>query len=182
MTSASLVDTSAHAISTTARLFVALWPSTELARDLRARCNGRTEGSRAHWVAVPKLHVTLHFLGDVPRPRLAELGPALQVPFQPFELSFSRFELWPRGLLVALPDAVPQALSELHAALGQALRNVGLPTDTRTFTPHITLARRHAGPLATQAGSPLHWPVRDYVLVESQTAHHGAYRVLQHYR
>ena len=103
-------------------------------------------GVGARPVAPEQLHLTLHFLGNVPRQQVPELRSVLRVPFRPFELRFSHCELWPGGLLVVSPDAVPAALADLHAALREALHRLGLRTEARAFRPHITLARRHAGP------------------------------------
>ena len=35
-----------------------------------------------------RLHLTLHFIGAVSRDRVAALAAALQVPFEPFSMSF----------------------------------------------------------------------------------------------
>jgi 2'-5' RNA ligase len=71
---------------------------------------------------------------------------------------------------------VPQPLSDLHRALGDALERVGLPREDRTFRPHVTLARRAQG--TTPAPGPAaRWRVRDYALVESAQG----YRVLHRF-
>lgn len=132
-------------------------------------------------VAPAQLHLTLHFLGNVPRARIPLLCSALRVPFQRHELRFSRCELWPGGVLVAAPDAVPPALSDLRAALGEALRGMGLPVEARAFRPHITLARRFTGPVPPALTKPLAWPVRRFALVESGAASGGGYAVLRRY-
>lgn len=132
-------------------------------------------------VARERLHLTLHFMGSVPNDRLPLLRAALRVPFQPFALRFSRCEHWPGGLLVAPPDRVPQALAALHADLGDELHRLGVPLDARRFRPHITLARRHAGPAPGAAELALGWDVRAYALVQSRAHEGGAYTVLQVY-
>jgi len=164
-----------------ARLFIALWPGDSLRqalRDWREPCPGGV-GTRP--VALEQLHLTLHFLGNVPRQQVPELHHALRVPFRVFELIFSRCERWPGGLLVVSPDAVPPVLADLHAALREALHRVGLPTEARAFRPHITLARRHTGPLPPAAVPALHWNVRGYALVESGARAGGGYAVLEAY-
>ncbi len=124
------------------------------------------------------MHLTLHFLGQVPRARIPELCSALRTPFQHHELRFSRCECWRGGLLVAVPDEVPPALTDLQTALGETLRRLGLPAETRAFRPHVTLARRFAGPLPPIRSKPLAWPVRRCALVESGAAADGGYAVL----
>lgn len=168
-------------ICETARLFIALWPEAALASALHAQCGVCIGGPHTRVVAPQRVHLTLHFLGQVPRQQVPALVSALRVPFQPFELSFSRCEQWPHGLLVAVPDTVTPPLSQLHAALGEVLQGLGLPVDERQFRPHLTLARRHTKPLPEPTGPPLRWPVAGYVLVESQATPPGAYHVVQDY-
>lgn len=164
-----------------ARLFIALWPDDALRQalhDWREPCPGGV-GTRP--VAPEQLHLTLHFLGAVPNQQVPPLRSALRVPFRAFELGFSRCERWPGGVLVVPPDAVPTALAGLHAALGEALRRLGLPAQARAFRPHITLARRHTGPVPPAAAAALRWLVRGYVLVESGARAGGGYDVLETY-
>lgn len=126
-------------------------------------------------------HVTLHFIGPVPRWRLPVLQAALAEPVTPFELRFGEPALWPHGLAVLLPITVPSPLQCLHAQLGQQVRQLGLRCDERAYRPHLTLARR-----AAHAVPPAHlpawgWPVRGYALMESTGDTSQRYRVLQHY-
>lgn len=161
-----------------ARLFIALWPGAALRRALSAWRELHDGGAGMRLLPPGQLHLTLHFLGQVPRARIPALCSALRVPFQRHELRFSRCECWPGGLLVALPDKVPPALADLQAALGDALRRLGLATEARPFRPHVTLARRFRGPLPPALARPLSWPVRRCALVESGAAADGGYGVL----
>lgn len=164
-----------------ARLFTALWPGPAQARSLATLCGSDAVGADARPVARHSIHLTLNFLGNVPRHRLAELVPALHVPFQPFELDFSRCEQWRHGLVVAVPDAVPAPMVHLHAELNKVLSRLGLPVEQRAFRPHLTLARRHFQPPPTRTGPPLRWLVDGYVLAQSGATPGGDYRVLQRY-
>ena len=165
----------------TARLFIALWPGPDLASALHAQCGVCATDPSARVVTPQRVHLTLHFLGAVPRQRLPALVTALQVPFQPFELRFSHCEQWPHGLRVAVPDTAVPPLIRLHAALGEALQGLGLPVEQRPFRPHLTLARRTTAPLPAPNGPALRWPVSGYALVESQASPPGAYKVVQAY-
>jgi RNA 2',3'-cyclic 3'-phosphodiesterase len=151
----------------TARLFVALWPDAAVRAALADRRDRWQWNTGARPVRTDKLHLTLHFLGAVPRARLPELRSALRRPFVAFELEFGRATLWPRGLAVIEPVAVPPPLRELHAALGEALLHLGLPCETAPWRPHVTLARRAAAAAPPAEAAALHWPVRGYALVES---------------
>lgn len=164
-----------------ARLFIALWPGAAQQQALRAWCEPGLAGAGTKPVAQQQLHLTLHFLGAVPRERLPQLRSALRVPLQAFELGFSRCERWPGGLLVVVPDAVPPALAALHAALRDVLTGLGLRMEERALRPHITLARRHTGPLPPAPTETLRWEVSAYVLVESRSRPGGRYVILQTY-
>ena len=162
-------------VSDASRLFLALWPDDSVRRQLTAWRDSW------HWphAAVPvhdeRLHLTLHFLGDVERARL----PALRVSVTPFELSFGSNALWPHGIAVLEPLAIPPALAQLQGALGQLLTDAGLPLDTRPYRPHVTMARRAVQAALPAAGPSFTWTVDSYALVESSG---GRYTVLEHMR
>jgi 2'-5' RNA ligase len=155
----------------TLRLFIALWPD-DGARDWLRACDAAIA-----WPAgaaredAARRHITLHFLGAVPRAQMHDLMPALQQPFAPFDLQLGRVALWPRGLLVVEPTHAEPALVELHAALGVALQRAGRRVETRAFKPHVTLARRAAG-ARWPALQPQRWPVSAYALVASAGGHY----------
>ena len=89
-----------------------------------------------------RLHLTLHFLGDVPAQRVADIARGLRVPAEPFDLTLGHGEVWPNGVAVLRPFAMPPALTRLHAALAIALAGLQVPLDARPYKPHVTLARR----------------------------------------
>ena len=166
----------------TARLFIGLWPGP-IARDgLLGWRDAWSWNTAAPPVPPEQLHLTLHFIGAVPRSRLATVAPALQVAFRPFELTIDRAASWPRGIAVLLPAALPERLLELHAALRAALQRLDLPVEARPFRPHVTLARHAAGATPPLQHPAVRWRVRGYALVESQTAPAGKYRIVQRYR
>ena len=163
------------------RLFLALWPGPAVRLALQARQSEWRWSDTAARVAPERLHLTLHFLGDVPRDRLPELRQGLQVDFARFELVFAAAALWPRGVAVLLPTAAPPALLALHADLKQALRSLRVPTEARTFRPHLTLARHASGSQPPERMLPLRWGVRGYVLVSSERGQQSGYRIVARY-
>lgn len=150
-----------------ARLFLALWPDPETRTHLTACRDAWRWNAGAAPVAPQRLHLTLHFIGAVPRNRVAALAAALQVPFEPFSIFFGVPEPWPRGLAVLGPRDAPEQLGSLHAALGQALRSFGWLVERRDFRPHVTLARKATGAVAPTHTPVLRWPVGGYALMES---------------
>ncbi len=164
-----------------ARLFLALCPPPAVQAALSEHAAQWRWNADAVRYAPADWHVTLHFLGAVPRARLDALQAALACGFTPFELRFGQAALWPHGLAVLLPMAVPAALQQLHDALGRRLRQLGLRTDERAYRPHLTLAR-HAAAAERPAQPPAWgWTVQDYVLMESTGAAAQRYHVLQRY-
>ena len=79
------------------------------------------------------------------------------------------------------PLAFPDGLLALQRRLGEALRALGLPTETRPFRPHVTFARKAAGAALRFEPEPLRWRVRSHVLVESRPGRAGGYVVLRRY-
>jgi 2'-5' RNA ligase len=155
------------------RLFIALWPD-DATRDAIAAFQHSWDWPReASRTRPERLHVTLHFIGDVARERVPALAAALQVRFEPFELDFTAARVWPGGIAALEPAVVPQPLADLHARLGDALRGVGLSPETRPYRPHVTLARRARRAMGPQPDG-IAWRVRvPHVLVQSLPGGHG---------
>ncbi len=165
----------------TARVFIALWPDPgvrEALREWRDCCDWPKSASP---VRTEQLHVTLHFLGNIPRVHLPELVSGLGVEFDPFELEFGHPELWHGGIAVLAPDLVPEPLLALHRSLGEALKRLGLPLEARPYRPHVTLARRAGPALAPIQGPPIRWHVDGYALMESKVGNGAEYGVVQSY-
>lgn len=175
------MDTAGPDAADNARLFIALWPERGVRDALAAWTEQWQWNAAAKRVPADRLHLTLHFLGDVPRARVPALRQALARPFAPFSLSFGRAAVWRGGIAVLEPDRVPPRLRQLHAALGETLRRLALPAEARPYRPHLTLARRAAPALPPAQGPKLRWPVRSYVLVESCAERAAAYEVIEHY-
>jgi 2'-5' RNA ligase len=165
-----------------ARLFLALWPDEPTRRGLQAWQQALHWPSTARLTAPSDLHLTLHFIGNVPRARLPELATGLAQPFMPFDWVLDEFAVWHHGISVLQPSGEPPAaLLRLHASLAQALRLLALPVDARPFRPHVTLARHGSGarlPEGVALPPAVHWHAdAGYVLAESA----GGYRVLQRF-
>lgn len=164
-----------------ARLFLALWPTPAVRAGFAAWRDGFAWPEGASPVADDRLHLTLHFIGAVPRAGLDRLLQLFDLPSPPFELRFGRPELWPGGIAVLRPHAVPDALARLHAALRTVLEGAALRTETRPFRPHVTLARRAPGARLGAPGPSLRWRVRGHALVESRPGPAGGYEIVRRY-
>jgi 2'-5' RNA ligase len=165
-----------------ARLFLALWPSPAVRAQLVAWRDAWRWPPGATPTPDERLHLTLHFIGAVARARVGEIADALEIRGGRFELAFGRPEVWPGGIAVLRPDAVPARLAALHAALGTRLLALGLRVEDRPFRAHVTCARRAQGatPPAMARGA-MRWAVRGHALVESRMGAGGGYIVLRRY-
>ncbi|SDO42687.1 2'-5' RNA ligase [Klenkia soli] len=132
------------------------------------------------WADPASLHVTLAFLGDVPRARLtgllSALGPAV-VGSRAVTLQLTGAGRFggrrPRVLWAGVGGDV-DALTVLADRLAAAARHAGVPVDERPFRPHLTLGR-WPGPGTPDVGlvdrlagdhGPA-WPVTEVVLWRS---------------
>lgn len=100
----------------------------------------------AHWLDTDRYHLTLRFIGDVDQPIANEIAMALSsVRRQDFPLAFNGLSTFgsrkPHSLIATLTPS--QALLELQAEQERLMRRLGLPPDTRRYSPHVTLARLH---------------------------------------
>ena len=98
---------------------------------------------------VERMHLTLHFLGHLPRPLVEQLA----LPLGAVAVRHHRFGLVaqgvgafptiarPRVLWAGIAGAELPALTALQAELGNALRTAGVTLEGERFHPHLTLGR-----------------------------------------
>ena len=106
---------------------------------------GTTRG--VAWVDPRNLHLTLHFLGEVDEARWPGLREALAPALEPGAPRLA-LEGWgtfpPRGPARVIWIGVAGgtgALAAAHSALGDRLRRVGMVTEARPFSAHLTVGR-----------------------------------------
>jgi 2'-5' RNA ligase len=145
---------------------------------LVALADGWSWPRQARRTAREKMHLTLHFLGNVPAARLPDLRGGLQAEWSGCELALDSGTVWPGGIAVMEALHVPAPLARLHGELAGELLELGLPLDTRPYRPHVTLARKAAG-ARPPAFEPLRWRAGPgYALVRSVGGGRG-YETLQ---
>ncbi|MFC1456156.1 RNA 2',3'-cyclic phosphodiesterase [Microvirga arabica] len=124
------------------RLFTGIEIPAEIALALSG-FRGGLPGAR--WVEPENYHITLRFIGDIDE-RMADdvtsiLGERRQRA--PLTLTIDGLDSFggskPRAVFARTSGN--GELNELQAEQERLLRQVGLPPETRKFTPHITLAR-----------------------------------------
>lgn len=123
------------------RLFTGLDIPDDVANTL-SLLRGGLVGAR--WISPENYHITLRFMGDIDDGVASDVFYALQNTGRtPFAVTIEGLDVFggdkPRAL-VARVEPTPQ-LIELQAEQERLMRRMGLPAETRKFTPHVTLAR-----------------------------------------
>jgi 2'-5' RNA ligase len=128
------------------RLFAGIDLPAEVKSNL-ARLLGRLRpAARLKWSPVENLHVTTKFIGEWPQDRLSELvGTLGELPGRaPFQIAIRELGWFPNPrdprVFWAGVSAAP-ALAALAREADEALARLGVPTETRAYSPHLTLAR-----------------------------------------
>lgn len=152
------------------RAFFAIAPDVAVRQRLLSRAHDVARRARGRAVSGEHLHLTLAFLGDVPTARLPELRAiGEQLPRTAATLEFDTLGAWrASGVAWIAPSLVPSAITDLYAALHQALHAAGFVLEDRPFRPHVTLARRCVQPSLRGPTAPIVWSVDALVLVGSQ--------------
>jgi 2'-5' RNA ligase len=161
------------------RLFVAvIVPARVRAAVEVAFAPWREAFPAARWIPPENWHVTVRFVGSVPSALVDRLGAAVgqaAATVAPFRTRLSAIGAFPsrrraKVLWAALDDGTGRA-AQLASALDSALAEE-LPARTRTFRPHLTVARC-APPLALPPSftatpiAPADFRVDEVVLFES---------------
>lgn len=118
------------------------------------------------WVKPNLLHLTLKFLGPTPPDKVDAITTALTQALEPltaFAVSVQGLGGFPnlkrpRVLWVGFDPQAAQRLQALNQQVEAVIAPLGFPTESRPFSPHLTLGRirREATPAqAAQAGAAL---------------------------
>lgn len=121
------------------------------------------------------LHLTLLFLGNVPRSQIAwAMQAANRVSAPPFTLQLQQFACWNHNRIAyAAPAGQDAGLVQLSSKLRDEVEQAGLGFDRRAFAPHVTLLRNIDKCCEMQTLGPLAWQVDQFVLVESVSGEAG---------
>ncbi len=148
--------------------------------------------ANARWQTDDQLHLTLRFIGEVDRHQGEDIAAALGGVHHPrFTITLDRIGQFDRkGRIDALWVGVtPQEpLHILHNKVDRALTRVGVAPETRSYLPHITLARlgRLAGGIDSFVEGPavpaVSAEIGEFCLYESTLGHEGAiYTIIARY-
>jgi RNA 2',3'-cyclic 3'-phosphodiesterase len=131
------------------RLFTALDLPAEVIGNLEALLEKLRPAARVHWIPPANLHITTKFIGEWPEGRLAELK-AVLVAIEarpPITVSIHQLGFFPnpRSPRVFWCGVEAPGLEDLAAATERATAALGILSENRKFSPHLTLARIKEG-------------------------------------
>jgi len=141
-------------------------------------------GEAVRWVREESFHVTLRFLGDVERTRIAGLGERVReqtTELRPFRMELGGVRAFPsrrRPGFVVLDVGPHERLHEVAAAVERGVVSAGFDPEPRPFRAHLTLGRLRGKRFPTVTGA-VTTPgegclVSDAVLFESDLHPSGA--------
>lgn len=137
------------------RLFIAIpVPCTLLIRSLLKQL--REMGTAIRTVDPSQFHITVKFLGDVPDEKVPQLK---ELVWQTQEMPIDRLNLFGLGAFPRLerPEVIwigverNPSLIQLNKHLEDSCAQLGFPRETRSYSPHLTLARIKRKPPAALA-------------------------------
>lgn len=129
------------------RAFIGVRIEPDVARqiaDAQTQLRERITGIR--WVAEANYHFTLKFLGPVEERKISQISGTLKElvgHFSPFVVSARGIGVFPdirkpRVLWVGLDS---KELEPLATKIDQSMESIGFARESRSFKPHLTLAR-----------------------------------------
>ena len=99
------------------------------------------------WVAVPNIHLTIKFLGDVSPVTLEALAEALKaevLSHEGFLVSVGGLGAFPsprQPRVIWIGLQVPPSLTELVGSIETTTTRLGIGAENRPFSPHLTVGR-----------------------------------------
>lgn len=131
------------------RTFIAIdVPAAQQREILHLQTALRSLLPHVRWVSSPLLHITLHFLGEVPAPELDKVAQAVAAGIK----HQSPFEILLRGVGGFPPRSSPRViwlgvatgaaeLRRLYGSLADELALSGFSPSREEYHPHVTLGR-----------------------------------------
>lgn len=158
------------------RLFFALWPEADVARQFAHAASQIPLTNPGRPVNPGNYHLTLAFIGEVDVSTLIvlrQIGAAVAQTASCCNIVFDDVAYWPKpGVIVSTAREVPDALDELSAQLYEALLQQQLVTmsPARPLRAHVTLARKVSQAPVLPMVPSFFWPVNGFGLLSSKTS------------
>lgn len=175
------------------RIFIAINLPKEVKDELsRVLASLKNDLKRApiKWTAADKIHITLHFLGNLADKQVEEVGDILAKiapKYGKFKIKLGQIGFFPHRFsprVVFVDTECPDEIGCLQAEIGKELENLGYQTDSRPWHPHLTLGRIngsvHAETFEKQEIEPIEFGANSIELMESELKPDGAeYSILK---
>lgn len=134
------------------RVFIAVVPPDEYKNALKLAIQDFSEifPTEVKWVDPAGIHLTLKFLGNIPKREISTLTERIryaidQFPHSEFKLQLDRLSAFPNTshpkILWAGLRGEMEKLQILQQAVESQISSAGFPADQRSFNPHITIGR-----------------------------------------
>ncbi|WP_338814745.1 RNA 2',3'-cyclic phosphodiesterase [Bernardetia sp. Wsw4-3y2] len=136
----------------TSRLFIAI-PLPEFLKDALQECQEWLSSypemkEIKDWIEISKMHITLHFLGDVSHQKISQIQEivsqiAKQAPLTLTMKDIGTFEKNELPYVLWVGILKNEALSDLYEKLAQKLEEIDIEienTNVENYNPHVTLA------------------------------------------
>lgn len=134
------------------RAFLAIPVSRQLQQAITSVQNElQASIAKARWTHHENLHLTLHFLGEIEQESLEKLKVSMLSVTgsqRPFKVEVKGLGVYPdshRPRVIWLGLEPQRQLEQLHNTAGRCLRQAGLTTDSRPYSPHLTIGRLRGG-------------------------------------
>ena len=171
------------------RLFVGIFPSQSTQEKLNKEAKNLSKQlqTEVRILAPEVIHLTVKFIGNVPKTQLSDLTTAFlkatgNLPLA--SLQIKQFRLFPSHrkprVLAAEIERSPE-LEDIFQFFNQGFTDLGIVADRRSFNPHITVARSRRWQKETIFPAPVQLiePIASISLVHSQLTPEGAkYNIL----
>lgn len=165
----------------TRRLFIGLFPDPGVRAEIEAHRKTWSWPAGVRLTNPERIHMTLHFLGEVERSRESRLAQELaDVRMRGMTLLIRKPEAWRNPVAVLMLDE-HEGLSALHQDIVRQVERAGLAVPPERWVPHLTIARRTRGAVPPAAMTPIPWQVNEFVLVCSHTAYPARYEFIARY-
>lgn len=107
----------------------------------------KLRNERINWIDPDNLHITLKFLGNTEEeliPELIKNTASVITTYNPFTLNLQGLGVF-RNIhdphVIWMGCRIEDSMAELKTELERALKNLGFESESRAFSPHLTLGR-----------------------------------------
>ncbi|WP_431276098.1 RNA 2',3'-cyclic phosphodiesterase [Variovorax ureilyticus] len=165
----------------TRRLFIGLFPDPAVRAAIEAHRKAWAWPAGVRLTDAARIHLTLHFLGEVEGPGESRLAHRLaDVRMRAMTLLLRTPQAWRNPIAVLMPDA-HEGLRALHEDVVRQVERAGFAVQPERWVPHLTLARRTRGAVPPAGMVPIAWQVNEFVLVCSHTTYPARYEFIARY-